>query len=102
MVSAARHGPEAAAADLAAALEYARQWREAIAPADNLRSGAEYWLKDVYGAYVASAVQTNLGVGDFLAAEEERSSSLLQMFLDSPHRARTATYLRTTRPFARP
>ncbi len=92
MVSAARHQPAAAAADLGAALEYARQWREAIAPADNLRSGAEFWLKGVYSAFITSAVQSNLGVDAFLAAEEERSASLLQMLLDGPRGARTTAY----------
>ncbi len=93
MISAARQKPEAATADLGEALEYARQWREAIAPADNLRSGAEFWLKNVYSAYISSAIQSNLGRDAFLAAEEERSSSLLQMLLDGPRGARPAAYL---------
>ena len=71
--------PADAASDLRAALSYAREWRDAIAPSDSLRSGAEYWLKGVYDAYIDAANKSNLVVEAFLAVEEERSASLLQM-----------------------
>ena len=72
-----------AVADLRQALSYASDWREAIAPSDSLRSGAEFWLKDVYNAYIDLAERQNAAAQAFLAVEEERSASLLQMLRDS-------------------
>jgi CHAT domain-containing protein len=72
-----------ASADLRQALSYASDWREAIAPSDSLRSGAEFWLKDVYNAYIDLAERQNAASQAFLAVEEERSASLLQMLRDS-------------------
>ena len=82
MVRLAEAHPEAAVADLRQALSYARDWREAIAPSDALRSAAEFWLKGVYDAYIDAATRTNSGAEAFLAVEEERSASLLQMLAD--------------------
>lgn len=74
--------PEAAS-DLRLALRDAHNWREAIAPSDSLRSGAEFWLKDVYDAYIEVATKTNSASGGFLAVEEERAASLVQMLAAS-------------------
>jgi len=72
-----------AAADLRQALTYASDGREAMAPSDSLRSGAEFWLKDVYNAYIDLAARQNAASQAFLAVEEERSASLMQMLRDS-------------------
>lgn len=79
MVRSIEQRPADAASDLRTALSYARDWREAIAPSDRLRSGAEYWLKSVYDAYIDVTTKRNLVLDAFLAVEEERSASLLQM-----------------------
>lgn len=71
-----------AIADLRRALSYANDWREAIAPCDSLRSGAEFWLKDVYNAYIELVERQNAAQA-LLAVEEERSASLIQMLRDS-------------------
>lgn len=76
----------AALSDLQLALSYARDWREAIAPSDSLRSGAEFWLNGVYDTYINLAAESNFAVQAFLAVEEERAASLLQILTD---RART-------------
>jgi CHAT domain-containing protein len=73
----------AAISDLKVALSYAREWREAIAPSDSMRSGAEFWLKQVYDAYIDLTTRQNNAVDSFLAVEEERSASLLQTLAES-------------------
>ncbi len=72
-----------AASDLREALADASDWREAIAPSDSMRSGAEFWLKDVYDAYIDLAERRSTASDAFLAVEEERSASLLQMLGNS-------------------
>lgn len=80
--------PAAAVPDLRLALSYARDWREAIdAPIDTLRSAAEcstaeFCLKDVYDTYIDAATNTNSPAEAFLAVEEERSASLVQMLAE--------------------
>jgi len=78
----------AALSDLRLALSHARDWREAIAPLDPIRSAAkcsvagEFCLEDVYDAYVDALTSTNLAAEAFLAAEEERSASLVQTLME--------------------
>jgi CHAT domain-containing protein len=68
---------------LRAALSYAGRWREALAPSDSLRSGAEFWLKGLYDAYIDATTRQGAAAAAFLAVEEERSASLLEMLLAS-------------------
>ena len=83
----------AAESDFRQALSYAAQWREALAPSDSLRSGAEFWLQGLYDAYIDVTTRQGAASGAFLAVEEERSASLLGMLLDSPRgRRRTDRY----------
>jgi CHAT domain-containing protein len=83
----------AAESDLRQALSYAGQWREALAPSDSLRSGAEFWLKGLYDAYIDVTTRQGAASAAFLAVEEERSASLLGMLLESPRgRRRTDQY----------
>ncbi len=72
-----------AASDLRSALSYAREWREALAPSDSMRSGAEFWLKSLYDAYVDVTTHQGSASSAFLAVEEERAASLLRTLLDS-------------------
>jgi len=80
--------PAAAVSDLRQALSIARDWREAIAPSDSLRSAAkcsvagEFCLEDVYDAYIDALTSTNSAAEAFLAVEEERSASLLQTLVE--------------------
>ena len=69
----------AALPDLRLALSFAHDWREAIVPSDGLRSSVEFFLKDLYDSYIDAASTTNDAAEAFLAAEEERSASLVQM-----------------------
>lgn len=74
-----RMGQHAAALDdLRRALDYARDWREAVAPSDAFRTGAGSVLNEVYEDFITAALNSGDSQEAFVAAEEQRAASLLQ------------------------
>lgn len=80
LVRSAQNRNVAALADFRSALVLARDWREAIAPSDSLRSGASFWLGDLYEAFIQASASNGTSHPEdvFLAVEEERAASLVQ------------------------
>jgi CHAT domain-containing protein len=81
-----------AASDLTAALSYAGRWREALAPSDNVHSGAEFWLKGLYDAYIDVATKQGAAAEAFVTVEEERSASLIEMLASARSPRRSEQY----------
>jgi CHAT domain-containing protein len=74
---------EAALSDFENALKFVRLWRTQVVPADTFRVSSEVQLSDAYAAYIEAAArlyrqtrQQALLVSSFMAAEENRASSL--------------------------